>query len=163
MPKIRPFKAVIYNQSGGEKLSSLTCPPYDVISPAEQQYYYTLSPHNFIHILLAKDTPGENKYRRSGVYFKDWLKNKILIQDETPAIYFYTQQYSLKGEKRTRVGFIALLGLDEKNTSVFAHEHTRAAPKEDRHRLLKNVKANLSPIFVAFSIKTASSAAPSNT
>jgi len=30
---------------------------------------------------------------------------------------------------------------------VFGHEHTRLGPKEDRLRLLKEVKANLSPIF----------------
>ncbi len=153
MPKIRPFKAVIYNQEAVKKLSSLVCPPYDVISPAEQEYYHNQSPYNFIHILLGKDIPGEDKYRRSSVLFKDWFKNKILIQQETPAIYFYAQQYSLKGEKRTRTGFIALLDLDEKSASVFAHEYTRAAPKEDRQRLLKSVKANLSPIFAVFSDK----------
>ncbi|MFH1640926.1 MAG: DUF1015 domain-containing protein, partial [Candidatus Omnitrophota bacterium] len=66
-------------------------------------------------------------------------------------VYFYSQQYNLRGEKKTRLGFIALLGLDDKNTSVFGHEHTRLEPKEDRSRLIRQVKASLSPIFVIFS------------
>lgn len=151
MAKIKPFKAVVYNQEIIKDLSLVSCPPYDVISPSRQEYFHNISPFNFIHILFGKDIPGEDKYKRAGNYFKEWLKNKILIQEEKPAVYFYSQQYTLRGEKKTRLGFIALLGLEDKNTSVFAHEHTRLEPKEDRLRLIRQVKANLSPIFVIFS------------
>ena len=149
MAKIRPFQAVTYNQEKIKDLPGVVCPPYDIISTQKQSYYHSLHPHNLIHILLGKDVTGEDKYERAGNYFKDWLKNKILIQDERPAIYFYSQQYNLKGEKRTRSGFIALLSL-EGNSSVFGHEHTRLEPKEDRLRLLKATLANLSPVFVIF-------------
>jgi uncharacterized protein (DUF1015 family) len=148
MTKIAPFRAVMYNPEKIRDLSKVICPPYDIISPQRQQYYHDLDPYNFIHILLGKDIPGEDKYRRSAGYFRDWLKNKIFIQDEKPAIYFYSQQYSLKGEKRTRLGFIALLHLGKSGCSAFAHEHTHVAPKEDRLKLLRQVRANLSPIFV---------------
>lgn len=153
MTVIKAFRAVVYNQEKIKDLAKVTCPPYDIISTASQQYYHDISHYNFIHILLGKDVPGEDKYLRAANYFKDWLKNKILIQDENPVIYFYSQQYNLKGEKRMRLGFIALLHLEDKNSSVFGHEHTRLEPKEDRLRLLKAVKANLSPIFVLFSDK----------
>ncbi|MFH0855209.1 MAG: DUF1015 domain-containing protein [Candidatus Omnitrophota bacterium] len=148
MIKIKPLKAVYYNKDKVKDLSELTCPPYDVISPLEQDYYYNLNPHNFIHILFGKDIPGEDKYKRAGVLFNSWLKEKVLIQDEKPAIYFYSQQYNLKGEKKTRLGFIALLGLEEKNSGVFGHEHTRIEAKEDRLNVLRSVQANLSPIFI---------------
>lgn len=150
MAKIEPFRAVIYNQGKIKNIASVVCPPYDVISNQEQQYYHNSNPYNFIHILLGKDIPGEDKYCRAAGYFRDWLKNEILIQDEKAAIYFYLQQYSLKGEKRTRLGFISLLRLGEQNSQVFGHEHTHLEPKEDRFRLIKQVKANLSPIFVIF-------------
>ena len=151
MTKIAPFRAVIYNKEKVKDFSKVVCPPYDIISAADQQYYHDVNPHNLIHIILGKDIPGEDKYRRAAAYFKDWLKNEILIQDERPAIYFYSQQYTIAGEKKSRLGFIARLYLDDKNPCVFGHEHTRLKPKEDRLRLLKNVKANLSPIFVLFS------------
>ena len=150
MAKIEPFRALIYNVGEISNLSSVVCPPYDVISPAQQKYYHSLHPHNLIHILLGKDTPGEDKYRRAAHLFKDWHKDKILVPDRSPAIYFYSQQYSLKGEKRTRLGFIARLYLEDKNSAIYTHEYTRLEPKEDRLKLLKAVKANLSPIFVIF-------------
>ncbi|MDD4979673.1 MAG: DUF1015 domain-containing protein [Candidatus Omnitrophica bacterium] len=153
MAKIEPFRALIYNPGETNDLSSVVCPPYDVISPAQQQYYHDLNPHNFIHILLGKDIPGEDKYRRAAYLFKEWQKNKILNPDRSPAIYFYSQQYNIKGEKKTRLGFIARLYLEDKKTAIYGHEHTRLEPKEDRLKLLKSVKANLSPIFVIFSDK----------
>lgn len=151
MKKISSFQAVIYNQDKIKDLSSVVCPPYDVISPARQDYFHKLNPYNFIHIILGKDIPGEDKYRRAAVYFKDWIKNEILVRDNQPAIYFYNQQFNIKGEKKNRLGFIALLRLDNKKSSVFGHENTRTEAKEDRLRLTRQVKANLSPIFVVFS------------
>jgi len=148
--KIKPFKAVVYNQEKFKDLSSLVCPPYDVISPLEQQHYHDKNPHNLIRILLGKDIPREDKYRRSREHFRDWLKNKILIQDKTASVYFYSHQYHIKGERKTRLGFISLLHLGDKDQAALGHEHTRLEPKEDRFRLIKQVKANLSPIFVVF-------------
>ncbi|MFH0913325.1 MAG: DUF1015 domain-containing protein [Candidatus Omnitrophota bacterium] len=150
MAKIEPFQAVVYNQEENKDLSSVVCPPYDVISASQQQRYHDNHPYNFIRILLGKDIPGEDKYRRAAQIFKGWQKNKVLIQDKAPAIYFYSQQYNLKGEKKYRFGFIARLYLEDKNSAIYGHEHTRIEPKEDRLKLLKSVKANLSPIFVIF-------------
>ncbi|MDP2937699.1 MAG: DUF1015 domain-containing protein [Candidatus Omnitrophota bacterium] len=150
MAKIEPFRAIIYNPGEIKSLSSVVCPPYDIISPLQQQYYHGLHPHNLIHILLGKNIPGEDKYRRAAHLFKDWQRDKILVPDRSPAIYFYSQQYSLKGEKRTRLGFIARLYLEDKDSTIYTHEHTHLEPKEDRLKLLKVVKANLSPIFVIF-------------
>jgi len=148
MAKIAPFKAVMYNQAKIADLSRVVCPPYDVISPRRQDYFHDLDPYNFIQIILGKDISAEDKYRRAAGLFKGWLKEGVLIQDEALAIYFYGQHYVLKGEKKFRLGFISLLHLDNsQNSTVFAHEHTHLGPKEDRLRLLRQVKANLSPIF----------------
>ena len=151
MAKIKPFRGVIYNQEKIKDLSAVVCPPYDVISPKDQRYYHEKSQYNLIHILLGNDIEGEDKYQRGADYFKEWLKNRILILEEKPSVYFYSQEYNVKGEKRTRLGFISLLKLEEKKgLSVFGHENTTLPPKEDRLRLLKRVKANLSPIFAIF-------------
>ncbi len=150
MTNIKPFKAVVYNPEKIKDLSSVVCPPYDVISPVRQDYFHKKDPHNLIHLILGKDIPGEDKYQRSALLFKEWLKNKVLIQEEKPVIFFYAQEYWLKCEKRVRFGLIGLLRLADKKKAVFGHEHTRKEPKEDRTRLFKAVKANLSPIFVIF-------------
>ncbi|MDD2679249.1 MAG: DUF1015 domain-containing protein [Candidatus Omnitrophica bacterium] len=148
MIKIKPFKAVFYNQQKLKDLSALVCPPYDVISPLQQDYYHNLNPYNYIHILLGKDIPGEDKYARAGLLFENWLKNKILIRDTRSAVYFYSQHYNIKGEKKTRLGVIALLGLGDRGSPVFGHEHTRIEAKEDRLNLMRRVNANLSPVFI---------------
>jgi uncharacterized protein (DUF1015 family) len=148
MAEIKPFNAVFYNQERFKDYSILTCPPYDVISLEDQDYYHNLSLYNFLNILLRKDIPGEDKYQRSGAIFKEWLKDKVLVQAKDPAVYFYSQQYIIRGERKTRLGFIALLRLGEKGTPVFGHENTRLKAKEDRLKILKKTNANLSPIFV---------------
>ncbi|MCX5711654.1 MAG: DUF1015 domain-containing protein, partial [Candidatus Omnitrophica bacterium] len=150
MTKIKPFRAVVYNRDEVKDLSKVTCPPYDVISSLQQDEYRKMDKFNLIHILLSKAAEGEDKYQRAGEIFSDWQKKQILIQEAGPAIYFYEQQYKIRGEKKTRVGFIARLKLEENNSRVFAHENTRSEAKEDRLKLVKAVKANLSPIFAVF-------------
>ncbi|MDD5097283.1 MAG: DUF1015 domain-containing protein [Candidatus Omnitrophica bacterium] len=152
MSKIKAFKAVVYNPEKVD-FNQVVCPPYDVISTASQDAYHKRSPFNLIHILLGKDIPQQDKYHRSGEIFRNWLKEKILIQDNLPSIYFYSQQYTILGEKKTRLGFISLLKLGNKDGSdaaVFGHENTHLEAKNDRFKLMKQVKANLSPIFVVF-------------
>ena len=151
MSKTKAFKAVVYNSEKIGDFKQVVCPPYDVISPAGVDVLHERSLYNFIHILLAKDSPQDDKYHRAGVIFRNWLKEDVLIQDEHPAVYFYSQQYVIRGEKKTRLGFISLLRLgDEKSSAVFGHENTHQAAKQDRFKLMKQVKANLSPIFIIF-------------
>jgi uncharacterized protein (DUF1015 family) len=151
MSKTRAFKAVVYNPQVIGDFKQVVCPPYDVISSSAQDMLHERSMYNFIHILLVKDSSQGDKYRRAGEIFRSWLKEKVLIQDEQPGVYFYSQQYVIRGEKKTRLGFISLLRLgDEKGSAVFGHENTHNAAKLDRFKLIKQVKANLSPIFIIF-------------
>ncbi|MCU0666162.1 MAG: DUF1015 domain-containing protein [Candidatus Omnitrophica bacterium] len=150
MAKIKPFSALVYNQNKVADLSRVTCPPYDVISQKQQEFYHKQSPYNLIHLLLGKDIPDDDKYARAGRMFQDWIKQDILTKDAKPAIYFYSQEYNILGEKKTRFGFISLLELEDKSSPVFKHEYTRCEPKEDRFKLLSKVHANLSPIFAIF-------------
>ena len=153
MAKIKPFQALVFNQAKIEDLSKAVCPPYDVVSPTQQQALFDKSPYNLIHILLRKDSPGEDKYKQAGEIFKDWLQAKILIKDDRPAIYFYSQQYKIRGETKTRYGFISLIHLGFDKPSAHAHENTRLPAKEDRFKLIQQVSANLSPIFAVFQDK----------
>ena len=148
MTNLTPFRALVYNQEKIKDIAGVVCPPYDVISAEKQRYYHEASPYNLIRLLLGEDVSGEDKYRRAGEVFRDWIKQKVLVQESVPAIYFYSQQYTLRGENRTRIGFIARMRLEDNGKYVYGHEHTRLEPKEDRFKLLKQVKANLSPIFV---------------
>jgi len=153
MTKIIPFKAVVYNQDKIKDPAGVVCPPYDIISSQKQKALHERSPYNLIHLELGLDQPSSDKYAAAGNLFREWLKKEILVADKKPSLYLYSQQYSIKGETKTRLGFLALLKLEDGKSPVFKHEHTHLEPKEDRLKLIRQVKANLSPIFVVIADK----------
>ena len=157
MANIAPFKGTCYNLKKIKDMSAVTAPPYDVISKEEQDQLYKMSQYNIIHMLLGKDSPGDdennNKYTRAGKYLKDWQKKGVFKKDPEPSIYINLQEFKLEGKIKKRTGFIALLKLEEfdkKESSVYPHENTMAAPKEDRAKLIRAIEANLGPIFAIF-------------
>lgn len=157
MAIIEPFASVHYNPEAVEDISKVVCPPYDIIDSHAQEEYYQKHPYNIIRLILGKDfagdKEGENKYTRAAAYIEDWQRRNILVQDKESSIYIYEQDFRLGDQKKKRIGFIALMRLDEEGQgrSIYPHESTHAAPKEDRLKLIKEVDANLSPIFTIFS------------
>ena len=154
VPSIRPFKAVVYNSKKIKNMSKVVAPPYDIIPPDMQDELYRVHENNVVRLILGKikkdDTQTDNRYTRAAADFRSWLKENILIEDRVPAIYIYTQTYTYEGKKIDRVGFISLMELDLEDKKVLPHEKTLKAPKEDRLRLLRAIKANLSPIFMLY-------------
>lgn len=145
-PQVKPFKALHYHPSLLKFLDRLTCPPYDVITLDDLKILRAKSPYNFSHILL-KDK--EEDYRELARKFKNWLRNSILVEDEKECFYLCEQEFSLGLRRYVRRGLIGLLRVDKIKT-VFPHEHTHSKPKKDRLRILTQIKANLSPIFVVY-------------
>jgi len=157
MADIAPFKGTLYNPEKIRDLSKVVAPPYDVISTEEQEKLHDSDAHNIIHILFGRDLPEDNekknKYSRAAGFLKDWQGQGVLKKDEEDSIYVYLQEFSVDGKTRRRLGFIALLKLedfDTEATSVYPHENTLLAPKEDRTRLISSISANLGPIFAIF-------------
>ncbi len=111
------------------------------------------SPYNVTHLILGKekegDGPVENKYSRAAHTWQEWLAEGFLRLDSTPAIYPSEQSFTAPdGRRLSRRGVIVACKLTEyKEGFVIPHEKTLSAPKVDRLALLRNVKANLSPIF----------------
>ena len=155
MPEIKAFRAWRYNPAKIKRPSRVVAPPYDVISPAEQEKLYNADPYNVIRLELgkktAKDSDSDNCYTRARATLEDWKSQKTLIREEEPALYVYAQDYTEEGKKKSRLGFYAAMKLDEK--AVLKHENTLTGPKEDRLKLLKEVRTNLSPIFGLFEDK----------
>lgn len=157
MARIEPFAGIHYNPEVVENVGQVVCPPYDIITSKGQEDYYQKHSYNIIRLILGKDfnadNDKDNKYSRAGAYFQEWLRRGILIQDAKPCFYFYEQGFEQDGELKKRLGFLALMRLDDDGDkrTIHPHEHTHKAPKEDRLKLLKSVEANLSPIFTVFS------------
>ena len=157
MAIIVPFRGVIYNREKIEDFSKVTAPPYDIISPEQQEGYYQKSPYNVIRLILGKqfphDSPEDNRYTRAAGVFDIWQEKSILIRDKKPSFYFYRQDFSVSGkEKITRDGFIGLVRLEDKEKRVvIPHEKTLDKPKEDRLQLMEACHTNFSSIFSLYS------------
>ncbi|MBI2902740.1 MAG: DUF1015 domain-containing protein [Candidatus Methylomirabilis oxyfera] len=153
MAVIAPFRGLRYNPELVKDLSLVVAPPYDVISPESQQAFHALHRQNVIRLILGEVCEGDdterNRYRRAGDYFRRWQAEKVLVRDPAPAIYLYQQIFQAPGGRElARRGLIALVRLEEfGGRTVFPHERTMAAAKEDRLRLMQSCHANLSPIF----------------
>ena len=159
MAKIVPFRGLRYDPSR-VKIEKVVAPPYDVIGDEERDLLYDRHPNNIVRLIRGKgmleDGLEENKYTRARKFFEDWIAGGVFRRDEQPCIYAYEQQYQYSGDKpRTRRGFIALARLEDEGSGVIlGHEHTLMQPKQDRLSLLRECRANLSPIFSLFSPPT---------
>lgn len=149
MIRIAPFRGVLYSQKKVRDLAKVIAPPYDVISPAEQERLYKKSPFNFVRLDLSQE-PGS--YDAVAQTFNEWQAQGIFERDEQPAIYFLSQRFKLKsGEGKLRQGFIAVIELQELETGdIRPHEKTHDAPKEDRLKLMLACQAQMSPIFALY-------------
>ncbi len=157
MAIVVPFKGVLYNQEKIEDFSKVMAPPYDVISPAQQDEYYQKSPHNVIRLILGTQLPddskSDNRYSRAAGFFNKWQEEAILKRDASQSFYFYHQEFSVPGrEKVNRDGFVGLVRLEDTDKKVvIPHEKTLDKPKEDRLQLIEACKANFSSIFSLYS------------
>ncbi|MDP2981689.1 MAG: DUF1015 domain-containing protein [Candidatus Omnitrophota bacterium] len=160
MADIIAFKGARYNKEKIKDFSKVVAPPYDVISKEEQDRLYKMDQYNIVRMLMGKSSPGDNdkdnKYVRAGRYLKDWQKKGVIKRDVNPSVYINLQEFKLGGKIKRRIGFIALLKLEEfdtKESSIYPHENTLAAPKEDRAKLIHAIEANLGPVFAIFEDK----------
>jgi uncharacterized protein (DUF1015 family) len=168
MADIQPLQAIRYDTSIAGPLSDLTAPPYDVISPQQREDLLQRSPHNVVAIDLPQmnaegrlegetgDNEGEaatDPYAHAGHLFTQWQAEGILTRDPTPALWAHTQEYTgPDGIARTRRGFFCRVRIEGYGEGkVRPHERTHPGPKEDRLRLMRATKANLSPIFSLYS------------
>ena len=150
MAEIKSFKALRYNPIKVSDISTVIAPPYDVITKDQQDALYELNENNVIRVDLNKE-PGDKKYTMAKEIFETWQKKEILTEDIRDSIYPYYQKFDYEGLEYERIGIVALVKLHEfKDKVILPHEETFSGPKEDRLKLMKACRANLSPIFGIF-------------
>ena len=157
MACVYPFRAYRYNPETAPFDRVLT-QPYDKISPAQQERYYSADPHNLITLekgrAFPNDSPHNNVYTRAAAALNGWIAQLAVVQDAAPAFYAYSQVYTAPGtsERRTRRGFIGAGHLEDySNESVFRHEHTLSGPKADRLELLRHTRTHTGQLFMLYS------------
>ena len=148
MPRFEPFAGVRYDLDRVE-LDDVVAPPYDVIGPEEQKNLEARSPYNVVHVDLPRDEEGRDRYTAAGHRFDDWLAAGALRADPEPGFYAYRMGYhDVDGNSRQIVGVLGALELVAPGEGdVLPHEETQHKVRDDRLRLLRACRADLSPVW----------------
>jgi uncharacterized protein (DUF1015 family) len=151
MADVQPLRALHYDPAIAGPLQDVVSPPYDVIDSAQRAALIERSPNNVIAVDLPQGEP--DRYAAAREQFERWQQQGVVVRDEQPAIWAHTQDYTgPDGQRRTRRGFFCRVRIEGYGPGrVRPHERTHPGPKEDRLRLTRATRANISPIFSLFS------------
>jgi uncharacterized protein (DUF1015 family) len=145
---------VRYEPSVAGPLEDVIAPPYDVIDAELRAELVARSPRNAVEIDLPEPPRGGgDRYEHAAATMRRWFDEGVLVQEEEPALWALRQEYTgPDGSARTRTGFLARVRVEEYGPGrIRPHERTHPGPKEDRLRLTRATRMNLSPIFSLFS------------
>ncbi len=144
--EIKPFKAYRFNPAKVGDVGRCIAPPFDVIGKAEQERLYKKSKYNVVRITKGKETEADNDknnvYTRASEFLRRWMKEGVLRQDQSTAIYGYVQDFQAGGRQFQRLSFIAMAKLEEFGKTVRPHEGTVEKYKTDRLKLRKATHAS---------------------
>jgi uncharacterized protein (DUF1015 family) len=146
MADLQPLRTLRYDPAAVGSLGDVIAPPYDVIDDAMRDELAGRSPYNVVHI----DLPPS--YDQAAATMADWRAHGVLVQEDEPAAWVLRQDYAAPdGAERSRTGFFARVRVDEYGPGrIRPHERTHPGPKEDRLKLTRATRTNLSPIFSLF-------------
>jgi uncharacterized protein (DUF1015 family) len=151
MAQIEPLRALRYDPAVVGPLADVVAPPYDVIDASQRAALLARSPYNVVAVDLPQGEP--DPYAAAGELFESWQLQGALTREHEPALWAHTQDYTgPDGASRTRRGFFCRVRIEEYGAGrVRPHERTHPGPKEDRLRLTRATRANVSPIFSLYS------------
>jgi uncharacterized protein (DUF1015 family) len=150
MATIEPLRALHYDLAKVGGLQNVVAPPYDVIDTAQRAELERRSPYNVVRIDLPV---GADPYGAAAQELAAWRSEGVIVEDDAPAVWVVEQDYTgPDGQARTRQGFLARVRVEDYGPGrIRPHERTHPGPKEDRLKLTRATKANLSPIFSLYS------------
>jgi uncharacterized protein (DUF1015 family) len=146
--EVLPLQALHYDLGKVGSLADVVAPPYDVIDDAQRVELAERSPYNVVDLDLPRDPDGGDPYAHAAELLERWTDEGALVRDAEPQIWALAQDYEAPdGSRLTRRGFLARVKLAEYGDGIRPHERTQPGPKEDRLRLTRATRHNLSPIF----------------
>jgi uncharacterized protein (DUF1015 family) len=151
MADVQPLRTLRYDLSAVGSLDAVAAPPYDVIDAPLRAELAAKSPFNVVEVDLPEANGGD-PYLHAQTTMEAWLQQGIVTREREPAIWAMTQDYTgPDGNSYTRHGFFCRVRVEDYGPGrIRPHERTQPGPKEDRLRLTRATRANLSPIFSLF-------------
>jgi uncharacterized protein (DUF1015 family) len=159
MADVQPLRALRYDLAKVGSLADVAAPPYDVIDPQQRAALAARSPYNVVRVDLPQEQP--DPYAEAARTLERWRAEGAVARDDEPALWTLTQDYTgPDGRRLTRHGVFARVRVEDYGPGrIRPHERTHPGPKEDRLRLTRATKANLSPIFSLYDDPTGATAA----
>jgi uncharacterized protein (DUF1015 family) len=151
MADVQPLRTLRYEREAVGSLEAVIAPPYDVIGEEERAQLLARSPFNVVEIDLPRSNGGD-PYMHARDTLDAWRQQGVMVREREPALWALRQEFAgPDGSMRTRRGFFARVRVEEYGPGrIRPHERTHPGPKEDRLRLTRATRANLSPIFSLF-------------
>jgi uncharacterized protein (DUF1015 family) len=151
MVRIEPFRGL---RPGKDIADQVASPPYDVLNSKEAKALTANNKLSFLRITKPEvdlpdgiDLYSDEVYAKAKENFEFFIKEKILVQDQTKNFYIYKQVW--KGH--TQVGLVAGASCqDYQDDIIKKHEFTREDKEKDRMRHIKTLNANTGPVFLTF-------------
>ena len=149
MAEVRPLNALHYNLAAVPSLADVVAPPYDVIDAERRAELLARSPFNVVELDLPVAPDDGDAYEHADETLGEWTLQGILSADREPALWALTQEYDAPdGSRAVRRGLLCRVRVTPYGPGlVRPHERTQPGPKEDRLRLTRATRHNLSPIF----------------
>ena len=145
MPRIAPFVGLRYDPAVAGPLDDLVAPPYDMLGDAALAERFARSPFNVARLERGTSGGTEPEYREAAALLASWRAAGALV--EAPAaLVAYEMRFALDGRERRVRGVLGAVELEPWGGGILPHEKTMRGPVEDRLRLLRIVRANLSPV-----------------
>jgi len=147
MADVQPLRALHYDPAVAGDFGDLVAPPYDVIDAEQRAELAARSPYNVVEVDLPQG--DGDPYEHAAQLFAAWREQGAVVRDDEPALWALRQDYTgPDGRSLTRQGFFCRIRVEEYGPGrIRPHERTHPGPKEDRLRLTRATRANMSPIF----------------
>jgi uncharacterized protein (DUF1015 family) len=146
MADVQPLRTLRYDPGTAGELGDLIAPPYDVIDDELRAELAGRSAHNVVELDLPES------YEGAAAKLDEWRESGVLVEEDEPAMWVLRQDYTAPdGSARTRTGFFARVRVEDYGPGrIRPHERTHPGPTEDRLKLTRATRANLSPIFTLY-------------
>ena len=122
-----------------------------MIDPEQRAALAARSPYNVVAIDLP-EARAATRTRTPRSCSRAGSDEGAVVRDDEPALWALAQDYTgPDGRALTRHGFFARVRVEDYGPGrIRPHERTHPGPKEDRLRLTRATRANLSPIFCLY-------------
>ncbi len=151
MITIKPFKVLRPRKDIVDKVAAK---PYDVLNSTEAKEEVSNNSYSFLRISKPEvnfeqqiDQYSDEVYQKGNEIFVEFIKDGILVKDETPCLYIYAQTM----DGRTQTGLVAGSSIDDYfNNKIKKHELTLVAKENDRIKHMKTKMAQPGMVFLTY-------------